>query len=45
MKTQVQPTKADTAKAILYLIGLFILFFVVPFGASFIDYFMNAVFN
>lgn len=45
MKAQVQPTKADATKAILYLIGLFTLFVVVPFGASFIDYFMNAVFN
>lgn len=40
-----EPTTTDLLKASLYIIGAFILFIVVPFGASFIDYFMNAVFN
>lgn len=45
MKTQAQPTNKDLAKAGLYILALFVLFVVVPFGHNFIDYFMNAVFK
>ena len=45
MKTQAQPSNKDLIKAILYLIGLFILTVVIPFGHEFIDFFMNANFK
>ena len=45
MKTQTQPTNKDLVKAGLYILALFVLFVVVPFGHNFIDYFMNAVFK
>ena len=40
-----QPTSADLLKALGYILVLAFLTIVIPFGRSFIDFFMNACFK
>lgn len=40
-----QPTNKDLLKALGYILALAFLTIVIPFGRSFIDFFMNACFK
>jgi len=40
-----EPTSIDILKAIGYILALAFITIVVPFGHSFIEYFMNACFK